>query len=65
MLTMTATKDGNVVLYHDTVGRLSTDSTCITVTNRITGANGTSVDIINDDLYNKSIIMSFYYVFLE
>ena len=34
---MTATKDGNVVLYHDNTGRVNTDSTGITVTNRITG----------------------------
>ena len=33
----TFTEDGNVVLYHDNTGRLNTDSTGITVTNRITG----------------------------
>ena len=34
---MTAAKDGSVVLYHDNTGRLNTNSTGITVTNRITG----------------------------
>jgi len=34
---MSAAKDGTVVLYHDNTGRLNTDSTGITVTNRITG----------------------------